>query len=458
MAFSNTFTGHGTGIILPSGEGLQRSQEKMDDMILASEKIRQETFQKNKDEFLKSSHIDPVYSLSKSAMESQAKALDFFNKKWGKVFQDKGGNLSMEDQTAMAADKGLLTASQAEMKASMDKYLQDRAYVQKDMGKTVDVDDWMLNGDKQMRESGRYDYQLQPKGVSLGDWYNTATHKVNGTPGNVTVIKPIGGVQYKETYQSSGTEAEGRTRVEQDILGNDGIAKQTIREFLSLKEKDPVTYKKYLDINNDGTVSPDEERQASQVSNPILKWAKDTYWQQALDIKLGAPTKLNTASSGSGGNMKTWQGQKYTPTSAMVSPYPGLQSKTYHPIANLAKQLTIPVSEMELLEPDKEISDIEKPNQSIKGFVTGYDENSDKIIFMISQDYKDLDYPTLSSGRGMQVAVPRSAFSKEIFDDLEIVKDNKVTKLKDINTSKSTTTTVSDIPDYLKRSSGVTWK
>src|SRR5664280_718117 len=112
-------------------------------------------------------------------------------------------------------------------------------------------------------------------------------------------------------------------------------------------------------------------------ANPILKWAQDNYWDKVLSTKDDTSTKPITTGA-SNGNMRTWQGNKYTPTSAMESPYPSMPSNNYHPIPNVSKQLTIPISRMELLEPDKAVSGVEKPNQSIKGFVTGYDENSDK--------------------------------------------------------------------------------
>jgi hypothetical protein len=130
------------------------------------------------------------------------------------------------------------------------------------------------------------------------------------------MTRTIGGIPYKETFQSSGTEQEGRDKVKSDMLNSDRLARSYITKFQKLKEEDPETYKKYLDTDNNGVVSPQEERATTTASNPILQWAQDTYWHKALDMKLSQPSK-NVVSTSGGGFSFNFGGQKITSSPAV---------------------------------------------------------------------------------------------------------------------------------------------
>jgi hypothetical protein len=119
MAFQNSFTGKGIATTLPSGEGLQRSQEKMSDLILGAEKLKYDTFKKNEEDFLKASNIDPVFILANSARETQSRMLDSFNTKWGKTMKERGGNLSTDDKIQMAKEKDFILMQQQKMQSDM---------------------------------------------------------------------------------------------------------------------------------------------------------------------------------------------------------------------------------------------------------------------------------------------------------------------------------------------------
>ena len=64
-------------------------------------------------------------------------------------------------------------------------------------------------------------------------------------------------------------------------------------------------------------------------------------------------------------------------------------------------------------------------------------EHTDKVKFLVSRDFKDLDYSALASGAGMQVALKRSDFAPETFADLEIVKDGKYVKIGNLPIKKA---------------------
>ena len=416
MAFSNSFTGKGIATVLPSGEGLQRSQERMSDMILNAEKLKYDTFKKNEEEFLKASNIDPVFVLSNSAREVQSKMLEQFNTTWGKVMKERGGNLTTDDKIQMAKEKDFILMNQQKMQSDMERIQLHRKMVAQNPNRWSDEEQSLR--ENEYMKSGSYEHTEPPiRPLSLTDAAMRNMNKIatkEYIPKEEEISYTIGGVPWKKSTTYSASKADVVPYIKSALADNDQYAVGAIKEWNELTPQEKEKYH---------TTNP---------QNPILEMAVDRHWKEW--VKSEVKESRNTmGQGGASGNMRTWNGQKYTPTSAMSSPYVGLSSDGYHPITNLTKQMTIPVSRMELLEEDK--ASAEKPAQSIKGYVTGYDEGTDKIIFLVSQDYKDLDYPTLSSGRGMQIAVPRSDFSKEIFDDLEIVKDGKYVKIKDLTPS-----------------------
>lgn len=431
VQFTNSFTGKGTGIVLPSGEGLQRSQERMSDMILNAEKLKYETFKKNSEEFLKMMDVDPVLSISNAATEYQQGLISEFINYWGKESQKVGGNFSDSQKIQIMKERRFIEAEGSKIQSMQKAWETEDALVKKN---PIDFDEERhVQKTLDFLNKGHFDYNDIPwrakdfasyiqaesqknKNEAELEWKNRGSYEEEVIP---NVPKGSEGAEIERMFHNA---PEG------EKLG-------FWKAYNEWKTTNPEEYKRLFDINKDNVVSPQEAKNI----NPIMEWAKTypPFLEKVVTYQRTGRRRPVVRAGGNDGTMRTWGGQKYTPTSAMQSPYVGLPSDTYHPYTNLVKQMTIPVANMELLEEDKATT--EKPNQSIKGFVTGYDENSDKIIFVISKDYKDLDYPTLSSGAGMQVAVPRSDFSKEIFDNLEIVKDGKFIKLKDITTSPVTT-------------------
>lgn len=421
--FQNSFTGKNTGVLLPSGDGLLRSQEKMNDLIAGAEKLKYETYKRNEEEFLKASNIDPVFVLANSARDVQAKMLDQYNTKWGKVMQSRGGNLTTDDKMQMAKEKDYILMEQQKAQSDMSTMQLHQKMVAQNPNRWDDgqLNQWVSD----YMKTGHYDHTEPPiKPLSLTDaamknMSKVATKEYHDPAEDKLYDK--GGVPYKDQTTYSAQKQDVIPYIQASIANNDQYAAGTIKEWNEL-----------------GTVDKEKYHKANP-GNPLLEMAVDRHWKEW--VKQDVKTTRNTVGgTSSGGDMRTWQGQKYTPTSAMESPFPGLPSKDYHPVTNLSKQITIPIGSMELLEPTKAVSGVEKPNQSIKGFVTGYDKDSDKITFLISQDYKDLDYASLASGKGMQIAVPRGSFSKEIFDNLEIVDGGKLIKLKDLQKPAQTPT------------------
>ena len=168
-----------------------------------------------------------------------------------------------------------------------------------------------------------------------------------------------------------------------------------------------------------------------------MKRAQDKHWQDALDIKNKKVTAPQTQrNSGNSGYIRTWGqgGPKYTPTSAIDD---GVFKKM-HAFQDLNKPIRLPIRSMELLQ-EGGVIPADKANATVTGYVVGYDEDTDKFKFLVSKDFKDLDYSALASGAGMEVALKRSDFAPETLAELEIVKDGKYTKIGSLPIKKAET-------------------
>ena len=414
MAFDSGFTGK--NILSPIAGDTSRASERMSDLILGAERLKLETFRQNQDDFLKATNIDPVFVLASSARDTQSKMLNEFNTKWGEIMRQRNGNLTTEDKMQLAKEKDFILMNQQKMQSDMTQALAAKDAIQKDYLGRLDHDDFDTRFQNFM-QTGTWDNSpLLPAKVSPVQFYGSPNNKFRGNDTEITLKRNEGGNTITETATSSGTEEQGREKVKADFFSHDGLARAYTEEFAQLKETNPQEYKDYI----------------SQ-PNGIMKWAQDKHWQDALDIKNKKVTAPQTQRSGGGGGyMRTWGGSKYTPTSAIDD---GMFKKM-HAFQDLNKAVRLPVRGMELME-----SGVVKPsdaaNATVTGYVIGYDEDTDKVKFLVSRDFKDLDYSALASGAGMQVALKRSDFAPETFADLEIVKDGKYVKIGNLPIKKA---------------------
>ena len=398
MAFSNTFTGKGIATVLPSGENLQRSQERMGDMILASEKIRQDTFQKNQEEFLKSSHIDPVYSLSKSAMESQAKALDFFNKKWGKVFQDKQGHLSMEDQTAMAADKGFIMASQARMKSDMDRMQQDMTLLDKDYMGRYDRDEWYNSHYLPFSQGEPYNPSPLPiKEQDFVEWARTQAQK-----------------DKSETFSEENVDKQGNTtiitrnippeqipaRVRQYVLAMpDAVAKNFMKRFASAPDK-----QHFIDI-------------AANKENALILWAQNQPDILQAVVNEQRQTKLKSTArrtSSFDWNLGVGATNNRNSDFAKKTDIPIQELPSYKEYYDL--QLgSVPTVIQKILDfKDARTGEVKTLNKAVPFKIVGYSPDNDKLLIAIEQEGGIFDKATkIRLPKGSLIEVDAS-----LYDDL----------------------------------------
>ena len=443
MALADYFNGKNTATVLPSGEGLLKSQQGMDNMLLAVEQMKAEAYKRNSEEFQKASNIPPEFLLTDSAQKAQMGAINLFNQKWGKVYQQTGGNLSDAQKMQMNTDKNVVLMTQQKLQSDMTQAMAAKDAIQKDVQGNLDHSSFQKRWDD-YTSTGNWDSSpLLPSAQDPDEFFNKASNKVNGTPSNVTVTKSIGGVPYKETYQASGSEQEGRDMVKTTLLSNDRLARSYIEKFQQLKDTDPETYKKYLDTNKDGKVSPSEENAAKTASNPILQWAQDNYWHKALDMKLTNPSKVSTGtgSQPSGADWSTIydvNGKKipYKPNKGDVSTVAG--SQNFHPFSDM-KLAERPISvktnaNIKVLTNGMMSKVPSKSTVLFQATPTGYDQQHDRLIFNLDKDFNNIGITGVTQGKGTQVSIPRQDITDPTFyNNIEVLDDSgKKTKIGDL--------------------------
>lgn len=260
--FQNSFSGKNTGIVLDDGGKLNQAQQGMSSLILQAEKLKQDTFRKNFEDYSKASDIDPVFVLSDSAMKTQAGLLSQFNNYWGKVYKDRGGNLTQEDQVSMARDKRYLMMQQQQMQSSMEQAMQDRNILSKDVNGNYDHE----KGDAKWQnylQSGTYDNSpLEPSAMTIEDVFGQRKIQTANAYEEPDKSNPDRIAQYSANKEDVGqqitNEAHTKPRVMKDVFNEWSALPQT--------EKD----KKLAE--NSG-------------QNPILQNYIDNHWQNLVDKK-----------------------------------------------------------------------------------------------------------------------------------------------------------------------------
>lgn len=419
MAFDSGFTGK--NILSPIAGDTSRASERLSDFVISAEKLKYEAFQKTREEFKKIMDIDPVFLATAASQKAQADILSDFNKKGGAITRKYAGKqIPDEELTYLRQAKSYLQMNQQKMLMDMQQAMQAKDAIQKDYLNHYDRGDFKTRWDEYL-SSGTWDNSpLLPAKVSAVQFYGSPNNKFRGNDTEITLKRNEGGNTITETATSSGTEEQGREKIRADFFTHDGLARSYMEEFAKLKEENPQEYKDYI----------------SQ-PNGIMKWAQDKHWQDALDIKNKKVTAPQTQrNSGNSGYIRTWGqgGPKYTPTSAIDD---GVFKKM-HAFQDLNKPIRLPIRSMELLQ-EGGVIPADKANATVTGYVVGYDEDTDKFKFLVSKDFKDLDYSALASGAGMEVALKRSDFAPETLAELEIVKDGKYTKIGSLPIKKAET-------------------
>lgn len=414
------YTGKGLASNLPKDNG--SAMGRLSNFITKAEELKYQTFKQNEQEFLKTSNVDPAFFISTANQNTQAKLLDDYNKRWATRMKESNNNLSLEDKQAMQSEKNFIITSQQEMQAKQDLWQQHRQMIQQNPTK-YDQEEWSAF-DKAYRESGEYPITMPPiKAKSL----DMALEK-NPVIGNEIAQPPeystVGGVRMFADVTHSGSEADARERVKQVALMDEAYTKDLALQFRAL---DPATKLKYLDVNKDGHISKAEEQDV----NPIIQWAQDTKWQQALKVNRTKPTRVPTTPTKSTGYAIKFGGRDViVPVGQKRSVpinYGGEARPNLYSFGGSAVLYDLPTEGGNVLyDTDKESME---GGSNVSGQLIDYDKDNDMLIIRTTTGVSNM-------GIDSKQLVEIPAGNIPDVDRLPILKDGKQTTLGEIRKGK----------------------
>ena len=430
--FANSFTGKNSGVLLPSGEGVQRAQQNLNDLVTRAEEMKYKTYRENRDQFIKNSNIDPVFVLSDAGRKYITQRIGDFNKRWGKRFQESGGNLSDKDLLDMQTDKNLIIADQQNQKAQMEKFIQHRDLVSKNPDKFDDKA--FAEATRQYMETGVYDQPLPAwRPIDFGAFARDMAQK-QAYVHDEGVVDVGGGMMSQESWNMpQGTE--GRF-----LVGLLGQNPQADVDFFSRWDKaDKERYFKLADANKDNKTSPDEEK------NAIALWAKDEFGDVRLSKSSIAKGKPGAGREGMSTADMFGSRTSYKPTEAMTTRLGQTDYSSYHTY-NKIPTWDIPVgTPIRILDPNGEKT--EKPDTTVSVDLTGYDEDRDEFKFIVKSDFKGLyGYSSImQKGKDWRIAIKRADLPKE-YSGLEIMRGGKVVKIGEVKGTTGATSAPTATP------------
>ena len=285
--FQHIYTGKDTGVTLPSGERLDRAQDKMSEMIISADKLRFESFQKNEAWFLKTSDLPVESYLSTASTEYQAKLLDEYNNKSIAIVKARGGmdKLTTEDKLELVKGKQFVQGEQQRMLGDQEKYKMAKQVVQrnKDYYDEGKFDELMMGT---LFKDGRYPdaEELPIRAKSIDE--DLSSHPVYGSK-STTVLKPVEGNPDKEVpYEYSATKEEVARVIAGKAFSNPQYLEEVKQDWESLSEQDK---NKYLDPDGDGVKQYKASENMKDLTNPLLMNYIDKHWQSGVKSSAGAP-------------------------------------------------------------------------------------------------------------------------------------------------------------------------
>jgi hypothetical protein len=424
----------GIGMVRGGGEKATQSLQELNETILEADKFKYTERKKEESAFLEAIKTKPEFVISAKAREEQAKAIEDFNLKW---FQASRRGLSTMDKAQMANDRAALEAMQDQQTAQYKQYLQVKEAVMRDPYK-FDEDEFM-EWESDYQQTGQFDHSSLPiKAQSFDSALDIYGNKVRSKPTQVTRAETIGGVKQQITTEASGTKEEAQAKIANMLMYNEAWRKDVVKQFQALPMDTKI---QYLDTDRSGTISPEEAKEATGYSNPIIRWAQETKWQKALDWNESTPKGVpGTKVTSNLPNLEAFgKTSKYAPTEAIKTISGQTTYNTYHSFNN------IPVSDIPMGTPIRILDPKEektiKPDTTVTADVTGYDEEKDEFTFIVKANFQGL-YGYVSSlerGKDWRIAVKRKDLPTE-FSSLEILKGGKRIKIGDLRAKEGVNT------------------
>lgn len=260
----------GKALTRPSPEGIVSTLERTAEREERDKRWEYEKKKVEEADYLKLASVKPEYIISSRGREEQAKAITDFNDKWSPAI--KKGYLTIQEKAQMASERGALESFQTELLERMGQWKRIDEMVKNNPDK-FDIDEWNQTT-KDYIETGQFNMTtppIRPRSLFLalqqmpvqGTAYPVVKEQVqNGVPGTIETVY-------------SGTDEEAKQHVESLIMNFPDIRKGVIKEFQALP---PQKKMEILDVNKDNTISESE----AQDINPILRWARETYYKTAI--------------------------------------------------------------------------------------------------------------------------------------------------------------------------------
>jgi hypothetical protein len=397
--FTNSFTGKGTGILLPSGEGLQRAQEKLSERLIDAEKIKVEAFRKSQEEFLKAQDIDPATSISIAATRAQAEMVDANNKKWGSILS-KEKVLSTERKLEQLRDRRVIEAKGDEIRAMQKAWEMEDALVKKN---PLDFDEkehalktlnFMQNGTFDMND---IPWAAQP----VSDELQKLRGKI-GVKTSITTPDPLN-KGYLKTTAVMGEKKDFAPVIRDLVFKNPKHMKDMLQQWQALPQEQK---NQYLDINKDGVVSPQEEQaiKSKDLTNPILNWYVDQNWRAGrFEEDLGKPQRIPQTAAKTGFNWALGIGPNNNRNGEFLE-RPGVKIQN---LPSYTKWYDFQLGSVPTVAP--QIGTYKNASTGATGTldravsvkIIGYDAGSDKLVFSLEEDVLPL------KGEGREKYMPK---------------------------------------------------
>ncbi len=451
MQFSPLYTGRDSAAKFPELDALERSQQRASELAIAGEEKKLSKFLKDKDTFQKMLAIDPVVAVSQVNATRQAESLKKYNAKWAERYARSEGKLSFADEVEMQQDKSLLQAEQGKILADQEQYQSAKEIMQRDTRGYYDKDNF-IKAEQEYFNTGKLPSNMldvAPQSITnylsslkpLTDIQETVTEDVKDAKGNV--------VGKRLVDVSKGRTQEQAQYAILEAMQEEPMLKTVIRDFDGLSPEEQMKW--VGDYDRNGVVDPADVKYAHERTdvrdNPIVKWAlqNPTYLDAAMQKKVSSSKALPSASSGKGGLMINFGGQKVSVSPAYKRKDPVTYGdKVYYNSYNFPGKNLIPNIPTNggkvFIENYSE--DIEGGN--IQGYIKDYIPDEDVVIIEATKGYPDLNIKT-----GGLVAIPAGNITD--IDNLPITDGGKTMTIGDLRGNRPSQTAT-------PKKSGVTWK
>jgi len=421
--FSPTTYGSDYAAKIPDLSKLEDIARSRGEMMIKAEELKLQKALKDKERYLDQLNVDPVSSITEINTTRQAAELAKYNSKWAARLAEKNGQLDMNDEVEMIADKQRLRMLQEKIKSNEARFLEEYEIKKRDYMNRYYDDDYFQEGVKQFYKTGEY-----PEGGLLSvapvNPVSYLSKLPTGTPGSNIILEDVKDPKTGKSVAQKSVNVSYRMTEEEakqaiiESFTDDRVAKGYIKMFESLPAAEQA---KWLgDYQSMAMKNPKDSKWAFDdsdiVNNPIVKWAtnNDTFIKAAMQYKVNAPQNL--PQSGSGGSLLFSFGgisQKYTPPSSMSAKLGSRVVDKYYNFGDF-KEYEIPTNNFEAIDINGNKFNVTA--KSLKVQPLGYSQDDNSMLFKVLENYK---YGN-TSGKGEQIFIRLDNLPDE-FKKLKII-------------------------------------